>query len=143
MRLFACVLAVVASVNAVAAPDRVLYELGEKCGKQASAEFKREWGNGIDSKKDSVQLATFRNHYNPRLNACLYLIESTATSREKSGQMGPAFHSVSLYDMNENHELATFTSQDGNPRLLICTLYGKRCESREQFDAAVNALMTE
>lgn len=141
-RLVTLLLAIAPLTQTWAAPDRVLYDLGEKCGKQASAAFARDFGTGMDA-KDGMSITNYRNHYNPRLNACLYLIFSTRSMREKSGKPSPALHSSSLFDLNEDHEIATFWSQDGNARVFECTVNDKKCASREEFDAAVNALMAE
>jgi hypothetical protein len=97
MKAIVVIAFLVSSSVSWAAPDKLAYELQERCGKQASAEFKREFGNGIDSTKDSTKngttITSFRNHYNARLNACLYLMTASGFLTDTKGKSSGPFRS--------------------------------------------------
>lgn len=80
-RLLSTVLAV-CSAQCFGAPDKMLYELQERCGKSALEEFKREFGTGISSTKQGTTITSFRNHYNAKRNACMYLLISDGFSKD-------------------------------------------------------------
>lgn len=131
------------SGGAWAVPYKLAYELQERCGKQASAEFKREFGTGIDSTKKGKTITTFRNHYNAKLNACLYLITSNGFVADAKGKSSPPFRSQSLFDFNENHELGTFWKREDNDKPLKCQVSGKACRSKAEFEALIKPFMEE
>ena len=79
---FATVLLLLSATRAE--PNKVLYELQERCGKQASETFQKEWGANVVNTKDGQTLANFENHYNAHLNKCIYLESST---RAVSGRL--------------------------------------------------------
>jgi len=62
-------------------PDKVLYELQERCGKQAAQVFQKDWGGTVVNTNDGQMLANYENHYSPRLNKCFYLEVSTTIQR--------------------------------------------------------------
>lgn len=131
------------SSGSFAAPDKLTYELQERCGKQASAEFKREFGTGIDSTKKGTTFTTFRNHYNARLNACLYLLTSNGFVTDAQGKSNPPFRSQNLFDINENHELGTFWKREDVDKPMQCQVNGKPCRSEAEFEALIKSLMEE
>ena len=126
-----------------AAPDKMAYELKERCGKQASAEFKREFGTGIDSTKKGTTLTIFRNHYNSRINACLYLLISNGFVTDAKGKSSPPFRSQNLFDLNENHELGALWKHENNDKPMQCQVNGKQCYSEAEFEALIKPLMEE
>src|SRR4051812_5903767 len=59
------------SARSLAEPNKVQYELAERCAKTAKALFQNSgWGNGIVDTPDGQTIASFKNHYNPDLNKC-------------------------------------------------------------------------
>ena len=62
---------------AAALSKRQAYELSERCGKTAGEEFRREWKGGIVNTATGQMTASFRNHYNSKLNKCFYLLGVT------------------------------------------------------------------
>ena len=44
------------------------YRLQEKCGKQTSEFFKKEYGNGTTTYKDGTMMNNYQNHYNKKMN---------------------------------------------------------------------------
>ena len=80
---------------AYAQPDKVLYELQERCGKRALKYFK-EWGGHIVNNKDGYITADYENHCSPRFSKCCYLQKSNSVSKTMDVQ------SFGLFDLNEN-----------------------------------------
>jgi hypothetical protein len=67
-----------------AEPNKVLYELQERCGKQATEWFVSEWGrSGIVNTNDGQIIADFQNHYNSKLNTCIVLLNTTNINTKK------------------------------------------------------------
>ena len=126
-----------------ATPDKLAYELQERCGKQAAAEFKREFRTGIESTKRSTTFTNFRNHYSAKLNACLYLLTATGFVTDAKGKSGPPFQSRNLYDLNENHEIGTFWKREDNDKPMQCQVTGRACASQAEFEALIKPLLEE
>jgi lipoprotein-anchoring transpeptidase ErfK/SrfK len=51
-----------------AEPNKALYELQERCAKEAREVFQKKWGDGIVKDKTGEIAANYENHYNARLN---------------------------------------------------------------------------
>jgi hypothetical protein len=45
----------------------------ERCGKQAAEVFAKRWGSGVKNSVAGQSVAEYLNHYNSRLNKCIYL----------------------------------------------------------------------
>ena len=59
------------AASGYAEPNKVQYELQERCAKGASEFFQKEYGNGIEDNGGGGETYTyFVNHYNARLNKC-------------------------------------------------------------------------
>ena len=57
-----------------AQPNKEQYELQERrCGKQAAEVFAKRWGSGVKNSVAGQSVAEYLNHYNSRLNKCIYL----------------------------------------------------------------------
>lgn len=97
----ATVIAVVAMVAADANPDRVGYQLADRCAKSSEAIFESKYsamGNG-------GVYASFQNHYNPKLNGCFMVITTVSfTNQYKTHRI-----LLELLNVNENRELGQFT----------------------------------
>jgi hypothetical protein len=61
-----------------AEPNKVLYELQERCGKRAAEVFEKDFP---DTKTTGV-IADYENHYSPRLNKCFIVESSTQYVRD-------------------------------------------------------------
>jgi hypothetical protein len=83
---FAAMLAVwVVAATAHAEPDKLAYELQERCGKH-SAQFVEKLKSDLEPWFATQELlTTFRNHYNPNLNGCFLLV---LTIRYSAGPPG-------------------------------------------------------
>jgi len=86
-------------------PDRVVYELRERCGKRAAEVFKQEYGPATNVENGQM-LSNYENHYSSKLNKCFFLEVSDSYIRNK----GIFTHSRSmrLFDLNDNKEYGTF-----------------------------------
>jgi hypothetical protein len=104
---FAVVLLVMAGEEETlsAQPNRELYELQERCGRQAKETFKKEWGANVVNSGNLQMTANYENHYSPRLNKCFYL--EISTSYERKSNKATSLKSLRLFDLNENKEYAT------------------------------------
>ncbi|WP_312015603.1 hypothetical protein [Bradyrhizobium liaoningense] len=120
-----------------AEPNEVLYRLQERCGKQTSETFQKEWGGNVVNTKDGQTLANFENHYNARLNKCLYL-ESTTMLHAKEKK---ANKSLRLFDLHENREIGSFFSLDG--RTMMCNVRDASCKTEDEWRALAKPLMEE
>lgn len=125
-----------------AAPDKVLYELQERCGKTSAQIFKQEWkvDPGTPSRLPGASESTipnYRNHYNARLNKCFYLINSISWDAKNK----EASTSEDLSDVNENKGYGSFFS--AGERVLLCQVLGKNCKSKEEWDSLIRPYMED
>jgi hypothetical protein len=83
----ACFFVITLATEAVdAAPDKIAYELQERCGRNVAEWFNREYGNGVEKTKDGKTLTNYRSHYNSRLNKCFMLTMSTELPLSEEGR---------------------------------------------------------
>ena len=98
-------LVIIATTTAAQAqPNKELYELQERCGKQASKMFKADnptgqGGTATEETKDGMIIVTYENHYSGKLNKCFYL-QIRQYINKKPPPEGPTF--MDLFDLNEN-----------------------------------------
>lgn len=118
-------------------PDKVAYELQERCGKQAAQTFQKEWGGNVVNTKDGQMLANYESHYSPRLNKCFYLEISTVYQRVNNKMT--SFKSLRLFDLNENKEYGSFLDGLG----LACEVQGKLCGSEAEWRELAKPFMEE
>ena len=110
---------------------KVDYELQERCGKQTSEFFKKEYGNGITTVGKEQMMSGYQNHYNKKLNKCFIIITSTSKSMRLKN----------LFDFNENKELGTFVENKYLP--MNCRVFEKKCKSEEEWDSLVKPYMED
>jgi hypothetical protein len=116
-----------------AEPHKALYELQERCGRLAAMTFQREWGRNAGQ-----TLATYENHYSPRLNKCFYLEIRTILPR--SANESNIKH-LTLYDLNENKEYGHFI--DAQPVGAACEVRGKTCNSEAEWRTLAKPFLDE
>jgi hypothetical protein len=105
-----------------AEPDKVLYELQERCGRQATDFYKREFGGEhIVKSEKGTTIQDYENHYNPRLNKCFYLQKSNYWSKEGSFKM------LQLYELNEHKQYGEFTSG------MQCEVLDRSCSTEREW----------
>ncbi len=124
-----------------AAPDKVQYELQERCGKQAAETFKREWKSNVVTQKDGQFVASYRNHYSAKLNKCFYVEMSNFYPK---GKPGSASHeSLRLFDLHENKEYGTFYDMRSTDVLMDCRVLEKRCASKAEWESLIKPYMED
>ena len=132
----------ISSTSCLAAPDKVAYELQERCGKEVSSEFKREFGTGTSKTKDDSTITGYRNHFNSRLNACMYLQSTTSFAKGPGGkQSSSVMHR--LFDYNENREIGMYFRRNEDSRPFHCKVDGKLCTSTEEWEVLIKPYMEE
>jgi hypothetical protein len=126
-----------------AEPNKVLYELQERCGKQAADTFKKEMGDNITNNNDGGQtIANFENHYNARLNKCFYLeramiIHPRAKERKAST-------SLRLFDLHENREFGSYFQFDPPLGLVMqCEVGSTSCHSEQEWRALAKPFLED
>jgi hypothetical protein len=118
-----------AGAQTLSATER--YALQVQCGKQASTQFKEDYGSNITNLKSGGQLiANYQNHYSERLNKCFYL--DIATTIEKGTAKSTKI--LHLFDMNENKEHGTNIGG-------ICVVDDKVCGSEQEFMELIKVYM--
>ena len=140
-------LATLLASTCYAAPDKVQYELQERCGKTCKDAFEREWGrNGVVNNDDGQMRATYQNHYSVRLNKCFYLEEVTTYPINKTQSV---HEDQVLYDINENkqygnfHRMYNYVGPYGDIPPATCYVLDKPCRSKNEWDALVRPYMEE
>jgi hypothetical protein len=125
------------STYASAQPNKVLYELQERCGKRAEELFRRKYGPG-DSKYG--MLFNYENHYSVRLKKCFFL--EIAVSHDK-GKL-TATKDMRLFDLNKNKEYGLYMDGicDGcGP--ISCKVQGKVCRSESEWRQLLKPFMED
>jgi hypothetical protein len=125
------------STYASAQPNKVLYELQERCGKRAEELFRREYGPR-DSKYG--MLFNYENHYSARLKKCFFL--EIAVSQDK-GRL-TATKDMRLFDLNEKKGYGLY--MDGicagcGP--ISCKVQGKVCRSESEWRQLLKPFMED
>ena len=98
------------------------YDLQERCGKRCEEWFKKNY-NGMN--------CFYKNHYNNKMNKCFILINCN----EGMGQ------TQNLWDVNENNKFGGLSVfKEGS---VLCSMLGKECKSKEEWDLLVKPYMEE
>jgi hypothetical protein len=118
--------------TAEAEPNKMLFELQERCGKQAAEAF---GSPSAISDKNILTTASYENHYNARLNKCFYLLTVTTSSLERW-----RLKNVVLIDLHENKEYGTFM---GGTVVTSCEVRGIQCRTEQEWQALVKPFMEE
>ncbi len=108
------------STHVSAQPNKQLYELQERCGRQAAEVFKRKYSPPVAKIEHGQMMFHYENHYSARLNKCFFL-EITNTYERIEGK--PTISKMMrLFDLDENKEYGTFVSGPTEP--LACAVRG-------------------
>ena len=103
-------------------PDKVLYELQERCDKRAAEVFQKErGGEHVVKNMNGITKVDYEDHYSPRLNKCFFLVKSISSL--ENGWMT----SLELFDLNEHKQYGSFSSD------LECEFQGKVCRSEQEW----------
>lgn len=124
----------------VADPDKVAYELAERCGRRADELFRRDYGNGQFTGTDgSSNFSNYRNHYNRKLNTCFFEVTVTSAAKNTSGLTS----SIDLIDLNENKGYGSFIRNVSTGNILLCIVGEDYCKSEEEWKARLKHFMEE
>lgn len=125
-------------------PDsRVVYELREKCGKDAADWFKREHeSDGVIPNSVLPLRNEYSNHYNERLNRCYAVVlRVDAFVRPKSESL--TLQNATLADVNENREVGKYFANSNNAAYTKCSVEDSRCQSYEEWQALAKPFMEQ
>jgi len=137
--------------HGVAEPNKVQYELQERCGKDAADLFKADNPQPIYNSEDGQTVAGYENHYSPELNQC-FMLETDTFIGKKNGK--PAgWVSYMLIDVNENKQYGNFLKLtiDSNGNLIdptnydlvpiVCRVRDTFCHSEAQWKQLLKPYM--
>jgi hypothetical protein len=123
------------------------YELREKCSRDAKAWFNENWGSGRD--KDTM-LLVYTNHYHNKMNKCFIFVEYHYSTYMKNGSWA---NDMMLWDVQENSQYGEYSethtifrpqvSLEPQDMLLSCTVYGKQCKTKQEFNNLVWPYMND
>jgi hypothetical protein len=137
---FAFSMAFLFVTSGAAEPNKVLYELQERCAKEARGLFQKQWGDGVVKTDDGQIDEGYENHYNARLNKCFYLEMQTFYPREGTG--GQIQRDSTLYDLHENKEYGQCHKVENGYTSPMCTMRGT-FYSEEEWNVLLKPFMEE
>jgi hypothetical protein len=112
------------------------YEL-QKYG-DLQIQCKKRCKDYIDKTKiDDDTWAYIFSHYNNILNKC-FMLKTTLLFGEKEGSKSTT---EELYDIDEQRPLGTYRDIDG--KMIICSISGKECKSKKEWDELRRPYMTD
>jgi hypothetical protein len=120
--------------------------LQERCGKTCKDAFEREWGrDGVVTNKENQMRASYRNHYNVKLNKCFYLQSVTIYPKDRTESV---HEEQLLYDINENRAYGTFHLMFTYDKPFkdtpdTCYLLETPCRSRSEWELLIRPYMEE
>jgi hypothetical protein len=120
-----------------AQPNKEQYELQERCGKRAAEVFAKDWPNAVSNTASGQTIGNYENHYNSRLNKCIYLEIGNTYERGKSPS-----RVMRLFDINENREIATYSKSEGDA-FVICVVQGNGCRTEAEWRALIKPFMED
>lgn len=122
-----------------AEPDKVQYELQERCGKTAAAAFKDDNPDGqIRNTKDGQFTASYENHYSATFNKCfaVYTIEGLYYKSQPTQTT-----TMVLFDVNEHKAFGSFFTTSHSAVPAICKVQEKFCHSESEWREWIKAYM--
>jgi hypothetical protein len=126
---------------AYAQANKEQYELQERCGKRAAEVFKNDFPEGsVTNTKDGQMVSSFQNHYNARLNKCFYLTSSLIIEYRNNKKGTTTV--LSLYDINDNNEYASFTGKPNEP-FALCVVRDRVCSSEKEWRQLIKPYIEE
>lgn len=117
------------------------YGLQERCGSRAEEWFKKEYGGGIVNTKDGRAIASYRNHYNTRLNKC-FVVLNYQDLPYKNKKSKPS-RQIGLFDLNEKKDYGSFFKFSDSELLFECVVADKICKSQSEWEALIAPFMDD
>jgi hypothetical protein len=138
--LLGCLLFFALPSKAGADPNKLEYELRERCGKRASEEFYRENPKRSYNDKDGFHTHYYQAHYDPVSNRCFYLSGmKSVNGREQEMSVVEVLH-----DTDENREIGSFIQIMKSPpakETWDCRVGRKRCSSEDEWRELIKPMM--
>ena len=122
------------------------YDLSERCGLRAEKFFKDQFGReGASHDANGSYITNFRSHFNEHLNKCFILVSTDMYPTDRKERPNTQ---ISLADVNENRTYGEFfayvqTQPTLTYRVMECRVRDEKCASKQDFDAATDALMNQ
>ena len=123
-----------------AQPNKIEYELRERCGERAAQVFKTEYRE-VQNTDEGQMLINYRNHYSATLNKCFFLELTSITATRASPQHNAKM--FRLFDINENKEYGSFYKRSDAGLPQDCNVLGKICRTEEEWNALIAPFMDE
>lgn len=120
--------------NAAATPD-----FAAECTRTAAAWFKGAYGEGSKTLDDGrVTKATHQAHYNAKRKQCLARLTADTAAKDPR----PAIATASVWAMGAKPSVIA-SLVHVRDKLTHCTVDGKKCQSKQEWEAAAGPLMKE
>ncbi len=117
--------------------------MSEQCARNAREWFSQFFGNGTQNGGGAESQSEYSNHYNKKLNICIALQSVMGTTRDSKTGKVSVFESKGLVDVNENKDLGDYFKFVDPEHLMICSVNGKSCRSRDEWEDLARPYMTQ
>jgi hypothetical protein len=130
---------------APAAPDpRIVYDLREKCGRDAQAWFHHYYEENVTKVPGySLINSSFTSHYNERMNRCFAVVNSLTSARDDKTKAVKFFDSRSLADVLENKDRGSFAKFSDMNGPMSCSVDEKHCASAQEWEGLAKPFMEQ
>jgi hypothetical protein len=116
-----------------------MYELQEKCAKDAHDWYKRDWE---DVPAPNI-VSSYTNHYNSRLEKCFVIVSSTLFGKEKKTGVEYSVNSKTLVDVLEHRDIGAYDESSRRAQPMQCKVDDAPCAGADQWDALAKPYMDE
>ncbi len=121
------------------------YELQERCGKQAAKVFEKEYESVTDTSvtdtKEGQNVSSYRNHYNPTLNKCFFLVTPEILAYRANHNYTASLYS--LIELTDHKEYGSFYKRDDVKAPMQCVVNGKSCNSEDEWELLIAPYMSD
>jgi hypothetical protein len=125
-----------------AEPNKILYELQERCAKTAAAKFARDHPEGPESNtKDTFTIRKYENHYDAASNKCFSKDTTRILKYASKSDPGYTITLMTLFDVNENKQYGYFWGESYNDLPHKCEVKDKPCHSEDEWRELIKPYM--
>jgi hypothetical protein len=124
-----------------AEPNRVQYELQERCGKRAAEVFKSEYQPTVQNTDEGQMLFNYRNHYSAVFNKCFFLEMSNILGYRANPKYSAQM--FRLYDLNDNKEYGSYYKRSDKTVPTTCVVLDAQCRSEAEWEALISRYMED
>jgi hypothetical protein len=118
-------------------PNKLEYELRERCGERAEQVWQKEYGRNVINNTDGSQaLVNYKSHYNTRLNRCYFFQSSSVIGKKGTSK------AERLFDIDENDDYGNSVSS-GESSFVFCYVKGKHCSSETAWRDLIKFYMED